>query len=97
MFIVPGTEDSLKRLTSEGLMSIFIDAGAFVLPAGCGLCSSNPLGPLHEGEASISTASANERGRFRGSRDAEMYLGSPATVAASAVAGKIMDPRGLTS
>ena len=97
MFIVPGTENSLKRLTSEGLMSIFLDAGAFVLPAGCGLCSSNPLGPLHEGEASISTASANERGRFRGSRDAEMYLGSPATVAASAVVGEIMDPRGLTS
>ena len=93
LFVVPGTEDSLKRLSAEGLMGTFLDAGAFVLPAGCGLCSSNPIGPLSEGEASISTASANERGRFRGSRDAEMYLGSPATVAASAVAGKITDPR----
>ncbi|MEX2449345.1 MAG: aconitase family protein [Rhodospirillales bacterium] len=93
LFVVPGTEDSMKRLTAEGLMGTFVEAGAFVLPAGCGLCSSNPLGPLSAGEASISTASANERGRFRGSRDAEMYLGSPATVAASALAGKIADPR----
>jgi len=96
LFVVPGTEDSLKRLTRDGLMSTFLDAGAFVLPAGCGLCSSNPIGPLNQGEASISTASANERGRFRGSRDAEMYLGSPATVAASAVAGKITDPREIS-
>ncbi|MEL0105850.1 MAG: aconitase family protein [Rhodospirillaceae bacterium] len=95
MFVVPGTEDSLKRLTAEGLMGILLDAGVFVLPAGCGLCSSNPLGPLQDGEASISTASANERGRFRGSRDADMYLGSPATVAASAINGKITDPRDL--
>ena len=95
LFVVPGTEDALKRLTAEGLMGTFLDAGAFVLPAGCGLCSSNPIGPLKEGEASISTASANERGRFRGSRDAEVYLGSPATVAASAITGKITDPREL--
>lgn len=96
LFVVPGTEDSLKRLTRDGLMGTFLDAGAFVLPAGCGLCSSNPIGPLNAGEASISTASANERGRFRGSRDAEMYLGSPATVAASAVAGQITDPREMS-
>jgi 3-isopropylmalate/(R)-2-methylmalate dehydratase large subunit len=50
------------------------------------------LGPLHSGEVSISSAATNGAGRM-GAKDAECYLGSPATVAASAVAGRITDPR----
>jgi 3-isopropylmalate/(R)-2-methylmalate dehydratase large subunit len=50
------------------------------------------MGPVHSGEVSISTAAGNEHGRF-GAKDAELYLASPATVAASAVVGKITDPR----
>lgn len=50
------------------------------------------MGPTHPGEVSISTAAANAPGRF-GSPDAELFLGSPATVAASALAGEISDPR----
>ncbi len=92
LFIAPGTEESTKRLSREGLMQIFIEAGAIMLPAGCGPCNDAVIGPLHAGEVSISTATNNPAGRF-GARDARLYLGSPATVAASAVTGKITDPR----
>jgi 3-isopropylmalate/(R)-2-methylmalate dehydratase large subunit len=54
------------------------------------------VGPLHAGEISISTAANNNTGRF-GSKDAQLYLGSPATVAASAIAGRIADPRGIAA
>ena len=73
-------------------MQVFIEAGAILLPAGCGPCNDAVIGPLHAGETSISTATNNPPGRF-GARDAKLYLGSPATVAASALAGAITDPR----
>ncbi len=92
LFVVPGSVDSAKRLVSEGLMSVFQEAGAMVLPSGCGPCAGGVLGPLHSGEVSISSAATNGAGRM-GAKDAECYLGSPATVAASAVAGRITDPR----
>lgn len=92
LFVVPGSEVALKRMQRDGLMDVFIEAGAMVMPAGCGLCSSGKMGPVHSGEISISTAAANEYGRF-GAKDAELYLASPATVAASAVSGRISDPR----
>jgi 3-isopropylmalate/(R)-2-methylmalate dehydratase large subunit len=92
LFIAPGTEESTKRLSREGLMQVFIDAGAIMLPAGCGPCNDAVIGPLHSGEVSISTATNNPAGRF-GARDAQLYLGSPATVAASAITGRITDPR----
>jgi 3-isopropylmalate/(R)-2-methylmalate dehydratase large subunit len=92
LLVVPGSEDSTRRLHHEGLLEVFQDAGAFVLPAGCGPCASGRMGLLHSGEVSICTATANAAGRF-GAKDAEIYLGSPATVAASAVTGAITDPR----
>jgi 3-isopropylmalate/(R)-2-methylmalate dehydratase large subunit len=92
LFIAPGTEESTKRLSRDGLMQVFIDAGAIMLPAGCGPCNDAVIGPLHSGEVSISTATNNPAGRF-GARDARLYLGSPATVAASAITGRITDPR----
>ncbi len=92
MFIAPGSEQSTKRLAADGLLNIFIEAGAILLPAGCGPCNDAVVGPLHNGEVSISTAANNNAGRF-GAKDAQLYLGSPATVAASAVAGRITDPR----
>jgi 3-isopropylmalate/(R)-2-methylmalate dehydratase large subunit len=92
MFIAPGSEQTTRRLAAEGLLNIFIDAGAILLPAGCGPCNDAVVGPLHSGEVSISTAANNNAGRF-GAKDAQLYLGSPATVAASAIAGRIVDPR----
>jgi len=92
LLVVPGSEDSTKRLHREGLLDVFQQAGAFVLPAGCGPCASGRMGLLHSGEVSICTATNNGAGRF-GAKDADIYLGSPATVAASAIAGSITDPR----
>ena len=92
MFIAPGSEESVKRAMREGLTAIFAEAGVIMLPAGCGPCNEAVVGPLHSGEVSISTAAANNPGKM-GAKDAQLYLGSPATVAASAVAGKIADAR----
>jgi 3-isopropylmalate/(R)-2-methylmalate dehydratase large subunit len=92
MLVVPGSEDSTNRMRRDGLLEIFQDAGAMILPAGCGPCASGRSGMVHTGEVSISTAVGNGAGRF-GAKDADLYLGSPATVAASAVTGRITDPR----
>jgi 3-isopropylmalate/(R)-2-methylmalate dehydratase large subunit len=92
LFVVPGSEASTRRIAQEGLLQIFLDAGAMLLPAGCGPCNDAVVGPLARGETSISTATNNNAGRF-GPLDAQLYLGSPATVAASALAGRIVDPR----
>ena len=92
LFIAPGTEASTRRLAKEGWMQVLIEAGAILLPAGCGPCNDAVIGPIHSGEVSISTATNNPPGRF-GAREGKLYLGSPATVAASAVNGKITDPR----
>jgi 3-isopropylmalate/(R)-2-methylmalate dehydratase large subunit len=94
LLVVPGSEESTRRLHREGLLDVFQQAGAFVLPAGCGPCASGRMGLMHSGEVSICTATANAPGRF-GAKDAHIYLGSPATVAASAVTGRITDPRTL--
>ena len=94
MFVAPGSEQSTLRMAREGLLQTFVEAGAVMLPAGCGPCNDAVIGPVHAGEVSISTAANNNFGRF-GAKDAQLYLGSPATVAASAIAGVITDPRVL--
>jgi len=94
LFIVPGTTASAKRMVNEGLMTIFQDAGAIVLPAGCGPCTRGNMAPLTSGDISISTGATNIAGRM-GAKDAEIYLASPATVACSAVTGLITDPRNI--
>jgi 3-isopropylmalate/(R)-2-methylmalate dehydratase large subunit len=92
LFVAPGSEATVKRMARDGLLQVFIDAGAVMLPAGCGPCNDAVVGPVHAGEVSISTAANNNAGRF-GAKDAQLYLGNPSTVAASAVAGRITDPR----
>jgi 3-isopropylmalate/(R)-2-methylmalate dehydratase large subunit len=96
LFIVPGSQRSMRKLVEDGLMQIFVEAGAMVLPPGCGPCNDAVVGPLASGESSISTATNSNTGRF-GARDARLYLGSPLTVAASAVAGHIVDPRSFAA
>jgi 3-isopropylmalate/(R)-2-methylmalate dehydratase large subunit len=59
---------------------------------GCGPCAGGRIAPIAKGEVTINTGTRNDYGRL-GPREAEIYLGSPFTVAASAVAGKIVDPR----
>jgi len=94
MFIVPGTVETSLRMARDGLAEVFQQAGAMLLPPGCGPCAGGVMGPLAEGETSISTAATNHAGRF-GAKTAQAYLGSPLTVAASALAGRIADPRAL--
>lgn len=94
LFIVPGTVSIAQRMMKEGLAQTFMDAGAIILPPGCGPCAGGVMGPVGPGEVSISTAATNGPGRM-GANDAEYFLGSPLTVAASAVAGRITDPRDL--
>jgi 3-isopropylmalate/(R)-2-methylmalate dehydratase large subunit len=90
MFITPGSVTTAQRLASEGLVQVFMEAGAVMLPAGCGPCANGLMGPLGVGEVSISTAATNHAGRLGAG---EPYLGSPLTVAASALTGRITDPR----
>lgn len=91
-FVVPGTISIAQKMMETGLTKDFMDAGAIFLPAGCGPCAGGVGAPLGPGEVSISTAATNGPGRM-GARDAECYLASPVTVTASAIAGKIVDPR----
>lgn len=92
MVVVPGSIATAQRLASDGITQLFMEAGAMVLPAGCGPCAGGLLAPLGAGEVSISTAATNHSGRF-GSPEGKPYLGSPLTVAASALSGRITDPR----
>jgi 3-isopropylmalate/(R)-2-methylmalate dehydratase large subunit len=92
LFVVPGSVATAQRLADDGLTRIFMEAGALMLPAGCGPCAGGLMAPLGAGEVSISTAATNHAGRF-GTPGGEAYLGSPYTVAVSALAGRITDPR----
>lgn len=93
MFITPISQEIYKAAVDEGLLGIFSEAGAMVLPPSCSTCWGY-LGRMQAGEVMIATHQENYQGR-NGSREAQVYLANPYVVAASAVAGKIADPRPL--
>ncbi len=72
------------------------EAGAILLPSGCGACAGLGAGILAEDEVCISSTNRNFKGRM-GASSAEVYLASPYTVAAAAIAGRIADPREIVS
>lgn len=90
--ITAGSTSVYRRCLDEGLIGIFMDAGAFLPPASCGMCAAGKNTPLGDGDVCVSSGTCNYPGRM-GSAKADIYLASPATVAASAVAGEIADPR----
>jgi 3-isopropylmalate/(R)-2-methylmalate dehydratase large subunit len=90
--IVPATPTIWKQAKDEGLFDIFYDAGCVISAPTCGACLGGFMGVLAEGEKCVSTTNRNFVGRM-GHPKSEVYLASPATAAASAVEGKLTDPR----
>jgi 3-isopropylmalate/(R)-2-methylmalate dehydratase large subunit len=94
MIITPATQAIARAAEREGLIDIFIDAGAVVSNPTCGACLGGYMGILGKGERCVATTNRNFVGRM-GDRTSEVYLANSAVAAASAVAGKIADPREL--
>ena len=92
--ILPAAISIYKKATENGLTQIFIDAGAVVGPPTCGACCGAHMGVLAKDEVCVSTTNRNFPGRM-GHVDSKTYLTSPLVAAASAVTGKLTDPRDL--
>ncbi len=92
LLVAPASRRVLEAALADGTVATLVAAGATLLAAGCGPCFGGHGGLLAPGERCVSTSNRNFVGRM-GSPAAEIYLASPATVAASAVAGRLVDPR----
>ncbi|MFB3886502.1 MAG: 3-isopropylmalate dehydratase large subunit [Thermodesulfobacteriota bacterium] len=92
LLIIPASHQVVTEILKSGIVQTFLEAGGVVGPPGCGPCCGNHMGVLAPGETAISSTNRNFRGRM-GSPESFIYLASPETVAASAIEGKIADPR----
>lgn len=92
VIVIPATQNIYMNCIKEGLAEIFVEAGAIVSTPTCGPCLGGHMGILAKGEKAVSTSNRNFVGRM-GHIDSEIYLASPAVAAASAIAGKIAEPK----
>ncbi|MBN2140187.1 MAG: 3-isopropylmalate dehydratase large subunit [Desulfovibrionaceae bacterium] len=94
LIVLPATPGVWRQALAEGLLAVFMDAGAVVGPPTCGPCLGGHMGILAGGERALATTNRNFKGRM-GSLESEVYLAGPAVAAASAVAGEIIHPANL--
>jgi len=94
LIIVPATREVAAQMLKAGLYDVFMGVGAMIANPGCSLCTAGHHGVLGQGDVLLSTSNRNFLGKL--GKGAEVYLCSPATVAASCVEGKITDPRKYT-
>ncbi|KAA5803983.1 homoaconitate hydratase family protein [Alkalicaulis satelles] len=92
LLVAPASARVTAAAAKDGTLETLIEAGAVMLPSGCGACAGLGAGLLAAGEVCISSTNRNFKGRM-GHKDASVYLGSPYTVAASAIEGRVADPR----
>ena len=96
MIVTPASQQTFLDALAAGYVSVLAEAGAHITASGCGACPGGHQGLLGPGEVCVSSTNRNFQGRM-GSADASVFLGSPAVVAAAAVAGELIDPRELWS
>lgn len=96
MIVVPATQTIYRQALQEGLLELFVEAGAIVSTPTCGACFGGHMGVLGAGERAITTTNRNFRGRM-GSPEAEVHLANAYVAAAAAVAGEIIDPAELSA
>ena len=92
LMIAPASTRITAAAAADGTLATLTEAGAILLPSGCGACAGYGAGVLAEGERCMASTARNFQGRM-GARSATVFLGSPYTVAATAIAGQIADPR----
>ena len=96
LIMIPNTPRLLRALLKEELIDQFVKAGAIISPPTCGACIGGHMGVLAEGEVGLFTTNRNFRGR-NGHPDSKVYLSGPEVAAATALTGRITDPRELSS
>ncbi|WP_420406020.1 3-isopropylmalate dehydratase large subunit [Nisaea sp.] len=92
LLIAPASTRVTAAAAADGTLARLTEAGAILMPSGCGACAGYGAGVLAEGETCMASTARNFKGRM-GARSSKVYLGSPYTVAATAVRGRVADPR----